>query len=57
MKIEVNVTKVTLPANEVLGSKEKVLYYLVIGEGENKTTINVGEKTHDAVSKLTQKQK
>lgn len=53
MKLEIATTSVTQTANEVLGTPEKTLYYLVIGEGENKMTINVGKKTHDQVKELT----
>lgn len=53
MKLEVVTTSVTQSANEVLGTKEKNLFYLIIGEGENKVTINVGEKTHNQVKELT----
>lgn len=52
MKIEVNVTSVTQSANEVLNTKEKKLFYLLIGEGDTKTLINVGEKTYNNVKKL-----
>lgn len=51
----VTTTSVTQTANEVLGTKEKKLYYLIIknstGESE---IINVGEKTHNKILKLTQ---
>lgn len=52
MKIEVNTTSVKQEANETLGFKEKTLYYLILGEGEGKKVINVGEKTHEAVKEL-----
>lgn len=53
MKLEVLTTSVKQEANAVLGTKEKTLYYLIIGEGETKVLINVGEKTHENVKKLT----
>lgn len=31
------------------------IYWLVVGEGEETTTINVGEKTYEAVTKLLTK--
>lgn len=47
-------TNVTQTANEVLGTKEKTLYYLIVEvEGKEKLVINVGEKTHNAVLELT----
>jgi len=51
MLMEVNTTKVKQEANGVLGTAEKTLYYLLIGTGENKTVLNVGEKTYVGVSK------
>lgn len=50
---QVTVTSVTQSANEVLGMKEKKLYYLIIETSTGKTQINVGEKTHDKVAELT----
>lgn len=52
MLLNIDVTKVKQEGNEVLGSKEKTLYYLLIGTGETKAVINVGEKTYASVSKL-----
>lgn len=49
----VNTTTVSQSANEVLGTKEKKLYYLIIETDKGKLIINVGEKTHDEVKKLT----
>lgn len=45
--------KVTQSGNEELGMKEKNLYYLVIETDKGKLQINVGQKTHDEVKKLT----
>lgn len=53
MKLEVAVTSVTQTASPVLGTEEKTLYYLILGEGEKKAVINVGKKTHDTVAELT----
>lgn len=57
VKLAVNVAKSTQTAIPELGKKETTLYYLVIGEGENKTIINVGQKTHDKVMELITSQK
>ena len=46
-------TSVTQTANEVLGTKEKKLYFLVIETVNGKYQLNVGEKTHDEIQKLT----
>ena len=51
-QVTVKVTSVKQEGNEILGTKEKTLWYLVIGEGENKIQINVGEKTFNGVKKL-----
>lgn len=50
----VQTTTVTQSANETLGTKEKKLYYLIIETDKGKLIINVGEKTHDEVKKLTE---
>lgn len=52
----VDTTKVKQDANSVLGTAEKTLYYLLIGTGETKAVINVGEKTYATVSKLLAKE-
>lgn len=51
--MKVTTTSVTQNANEILGTKEKVLYYLILenDKGE-KLVINVGEKTHNGVKAL-----
>lgn len=51
--MKVTTTSVTQTANEVLGTPERKLYYLIIenSKGE-KMTINVGQKTHDQVLTL-----
>ncbi len=50
MLLEVNTTKVKQESNAILNTAEKTLYYLLIGQGETKTVINVGEKTYATVS-------
>jgi hypothetical protein len=52
MLLEVNTTKVKQEGNTVLDTKEKTLYYLLIGVGQTKAVINVGEKNYVGVSKL-----
>lgn len=49
----VQTTFVEQTANEILGTKSKKLYFLVIETPNGKLQINVGEKTHDEVKKLT----
>lgn len=53
MNATVKTTTVTQSANEVLGTKEKTLYYLIIETAKGKLTINVGDKTHKQVTDLT----
>ena len=55
MKIEVNTTSTKQDANEVLGTPEKTIYYLIIGDGEKKVVIHVGQKTFESVRELTTK--
>lgn len=51
MKIET--TTVNQLANEMLGTKNKELYYLIISnEKGGKLVVNVGEKTHNEVKRL-----
>lgn len=50
---KVTTTSVTQTANELLGKKEATLYYLIIENEKEKIIINVGEKTHNQVKKLT----
>lgn len=56
MTIETTTVKQT--GNEILGTKEKNLYYLIIKnkKGE-KLIVNVGEKTHDGVMSLIKNDK
>lgn len=49
----VQTTSVTQTANELLGTPEKTLYFLVISTPVGKLQINVGKKTHDDVQRLT----
>jgi len=51
--MKVTTTSVTQSANEILGTEEKTLYYLVLESPKGKMTINVGKKTHDEVKRLT----
>lgn len=55
MKIEVTTTSTKQEANDILGTPAKTIYYLIIGEGENKVVIHVGQKTHDSIKTLTTK--
>lgn len=43
-------------ANEVLKTKDKTLWYLIIGE-ESELIINVGEKTFNKANELIEKEK
>lgn len=56
MLLQVDTTKVKQDGNAILGTNEKTLYYLLIGTGESKAVINVGEKTYATVSKLLAKE-
>lgn len=51
--MQITTTTVTQTANEVLGRKEKKLYYLIItNQLDEKLVVNVGEITHNTVTKL-----
>lgn len=50
---EVTTTSVNQTANEVLGTPAKSLYYLIIKTAKGQLNINVGQKTHDEVKRLT----
>ena len=52
MKLEVKTTQSNQEAIPEIGKVAKSLYYLIIGEGEDKVIINVGEKTYNSVTKL-----
>lgn len=58
MKIET--TTVTQTSNEILGTTEKTLYYLIVtastGKPDDKMVINVGEKTHKSIQELIEKE-
>lgn len=53
MNAKVTTTSVEVAGNEILGTKAKKLYYLIIETSKGKYNLNVGEKTHDEVKKLT----
>lgn len=53
MNATVTTTSVSQTGNEILGTKEKKLYYLLIQTPKGKITINVGQKTHDQIQELT----
>lgn len=52
--MKISTTSVQQTANEVLGTPEKKLYYLIVENSKGKKlVINVGQKTHDSVQELT----
>ena len=53
----VQTTFVEQSANEVLGTKSKKLYFLIMETPVGKLQINVGEKTYNEVKRLTEKPK
>lgn len=49
----VQITTQTQTANKLLGTEDKVLYYLIIENSKKeRQVINIGKKTYDAVDKL-----
>lgn len=57
MKQTVTVAKSTQSAIPEMGKPEKTVYYMVIGEGDTKVSINIGVKTYEAVKKLAIEEK
>lgn len=54
----ISTTSVKQSANEMLGTAEKTLYYLIIeNKKKEKLIVNVGEKTHKQVIELTKNDK
>lgn len=54
----ISTTTVKQSANEVLGTTERTLYYLIIeNKKKEKIIVNVGEKTHKGVIELTKNDK
>lgn len=53
MLLEITTTSVKQTANEMLKTKEKTLYYLIIKNETEQMVINVGEKTHNEVLRLS----
>lgn len=54
MNATVKTTSVTQSGNDVLGTPEKKLYYLLIETPKGKMNLNVGQKTHDEVKRITE---
>lgn len=52
-KLTVKTTSQTHPGNEVLGTKNKTMYYVIIGEGNEKVVIRCGEENHEKLITLT----
>lgn len=51
--MKITTTSVTQTGNEILGTEERNLYYLIVENDKgSKLVINVGKKTHDQVQKL-----
>ena len=54
--MKISTTKQTQTALPELGREEKTLYWLIIGEGEDKYALNVGKKSYEEVNKLITKE-
>ena len=50
--MKISTTKQTQGALPELGREEKTMYWLIIGENEEKYAMNVGKKSYEEVDKL-----
>lgn len=57
MKQTVTVAKSEQSAIPEMGREAKTIYYMVIGEGDTKVTMNIGAKTYEAIKKLAIEEK
>ena len=57
MKVEVTTTEIKIPGNTILGTQEKSLYYLLIGEGDNRVQINIGHVNYVNITTLINEKK
>ena len=54
--MKISTTKQTQGALPELGREEKTMYWLIIGEGEDKYPLNVGKKSYEKVNELITKE-
>ena len=54
--MKISTTKQTQGAMPKLDRAEKTVYWLIIGEGEDKYALNVGKKSYEEVNKLIGKE-
>lgn len=54
--MKVTTAKAEQTAIPELGKDAKTLYYLIVGEGEKKVIVNVGEKTYKGVQNLIEEE-
>ena len=54
--MKISTTKQTQGALPELGREERTMYWLIIGEGEEKYAINIGKKSYEKVNKLITKE-
>ena len=50
--MKISTTKQTQGAMPELGREEKTMYWLIIGESEDKYILNVGKKSFEEINKL-----
>ena len=54
--MKIRTTQQTQGALPELGREEKTMYWLIIGEGEDKYALNVGKKSYEEVNRLLAKE-
>ena len=47
---------IDVDTGEIIQNTKKTMYWLIIGEGEDKYALNVGKKSYEEVNKLIEKE-
>ena len=55
--MKITTAKTSVTGNDIIGTKDKDLFYVVFGEGENKYAMNIGEKSYNKINELLNEEK